>query len=409
MELKLSRWNLRVLALLLGCAPALAGDEVDWQGFVDRSKTTLFGRSACLTIDLNRDGLRDYAVGAAFAGPDGARTGSVVILSGVDLSILSILRGPSQRVGFGMRVIGGMGDRDGDGEEDLIVESFSGPLWACSVRKQELFSCFSKPQSYRGDVPGSLGDLDGYGVQELVLRGADWDSGRTAFSRASDRDAELDRRGRGWTSVPSQLLGLRAFASSNHLGSNVLTPLGPERYGCTPFELRTFDGLVNPKADFAIADFDGDQQLDFAFVPVSSEQVGSGKRVYRSRTNTSEALRTSSLSGSFMVAVPDLDEDGGCELAVLDQCAFGELIVFSGTTLMPLWRQSVGELGLGEALELVPDRDADGVADLLVGSGDLNFYHGPVNADGVLSLHSSRTGAVLAQVKEAALRAALSR
>ncbi len=79
-----------------------------------------FGLSVAGIGDVNGDGFDDVAVGAPFADNNGVDSGSVVLFSGSDGSVIFTFDGDSAGDQFGISVTG-VGDANADGTADLIV------------------------------------------------------------------------------------------------------------------------------------------------------------------------------------------------------------------------------------------------------------------------------------------------
>jgi len=178
-----------------------------------------FGTSATWVGDLDSDGIPDYAISAPGEGSDGA----VTIFRGVDGSVMDVIFGPSPAQQFGSDLDGGtdlnddgwpdiivadvgdrrttvvsgfdrsvlldysdgsnsvaaIGDVDGDGFGDFVIGNrtfFNGDIEVFSGQTMTLYYRYS-PSIYEGfgeDV-AAVPDLDGDGVQEIVVGAPDSD------------------------------------------------------------------------------------------------------------------------------------------------------------------------------------------------------------------------------------------
>jgi hypothetical protein len=81
-----------------------------------------FGTSASKAGDIDRDGVPDLAVGAWQHGSAAASGGRIYLHSGKDGRLLGTITGrvPGETLGFDSV---GIGDADGDGDEDFLVTS----------------------------------------------------------------------------------------------------------------------------------------------------------------------------------------------------------------------------------------------------------------------------------------------
>jgi hypothetical protein len=147
--------------------------------------------------DVNKDGTPDYALGAPslFAGPSGQ--GRVVILSGADHSVLWELFGvPGDGFGFDLDAVG---DMNHDKRGDLIIganraDTFAGRVDLVSGKKGNTVWSFQGPDPFGrlGGGVGGIGDVDGDGRDDVAV--AAFTGGPTGNGRAyilSGRDGAL--------------------------------------------------------------------------------------------------------------------------------------------------------------------------------------------------------------------------
>jgi hypothetical protein len=140
-----------------------------------------FGADVAAIGDVDRDGLRDLAVGA----PNAGGTGRVYVFSGADLRLLHQRDGLSQGEGFG-RTVRAIRDMTWDGATDFYVGAPGFGLDPLSPEGAfHVYSGAAAPGSTAGMplcvVPGgapgdrqgfaasSVGDLDGDGLGELAV------------------------------------------------------------------------------------------------------------------------------------------------------------------------------------------------------------------------------------------------
>lgn len=138
-----------------------------------------YGRTLCVTADINGDGVNDLAIGDPSDRP--FRGGAVLLVSGQDGTTIRKVSGPPRSSGFGFEVMLGW-DADGDGTRDLIVarhSAFHGGVSIVSPRDGHLIH----------DIDGALpeGPLMGWSVAALPdLDGDGWPDIATArFSNRS--------------------------------------------------------------------------------------------------------------------------------------------------------------------------------------------------------------------------------
>ena len=108
--------------------------------------------------------------------------------------------------------------------------------------------------------------------------------------------------------------------------------------------------------------------------------------------------------GRALLALPDLDGDGISDLAVTapDDPFHAIVRAYSGKQGALLWesKRIEDEIGrVGVSLATYPDVDADGVAEILVGSCDY-LWHGAIFREGSLRLLSGKSGRTLWCVRE---------
>ncbi len=136
------------------------------------------GVSVTILGDLDRDGVRDYAVGASAYRKSGVPYGACMVYSGKTGTLLKMLYGPSPRTWFGQGTCD-PGDWNGDGVPDLAisqvgdasrgystgaVEIYSGKDW----KKLSRFTGKAKDY-YFGNYLASLGDVDGDKRNEILI------------------------------------------------------------------------------------------------------------------------------------------------------------------------------------------------------------------------------------------------
>lgn len=140
----------------------------------------VFGISVSGAGDVNGDGLDDLIVGAPRADNNGPLSGSALVLSGLDGSVLYTFDGESigDRLGWS---VSGAGDVNGDGRADLIVGAPTNSTNVPLSGSSRVFSGLdgSILYTFYGDVIGDrlgqsvngAGDVNGDGLADLIVDG----------------------------------------------------------------------------------------------------------------------------------------------------------------------------------------------------------------------------------------------
>ena len=168
--------------LLLGLAPLLLQSFGISQELVHlvtgNSNNAQAGRSVAAAGDVNGDGVDDFIVGWPLDGFNGSLSGSAVVYSGVDASVLLVFHGDAPGDRFGSAV-GGAGDVDGDGFADLIVGAPFSDLVGSHSGRAKVFSGQGGALLY--DIPGQsendafgtavsgAGDPNGDGFADFIV------------------------------------------------------------------------------------------------------------------------------------------------------------------------------------------------------------------------------------------------
>ncbi len=359
--------------------------------------------------DLNADGRADFWVSSPFDSSAGLQRGAVRAISGLDGSVFYTIYGAAAVDHFGWS-LARLGDLNGDGIGELVVGSPDNDFQAQDAGALRVASGANGATlfSVYGFVPGAglgasvcaAGDLDGDGRADFHA-GAPFDSSvgplagcvdsysgaggallaRKFGAQAGDRlgiavanGADLDLDGR-----PELLAGADqpnldtgyVLVCSGRTGATLRTLFGSargERFGCA-----LAGGL----------DIDGDSTPDIAVgasLATLNHTATGAVRVFSGLLGTQYFSVFGAGPGeSFGCSVdmlPDLDGDGLAELGVggaIEAGAYGAAGVvraISSRTQRPyqVWRGKSGGDRFGAALCAFPDCDGDGNGDLLVGA-----------------------------------------
>ena len=339
--------------------------------------TESLGAQCCALGDLDRDLVPDYAILSSRVSRDQS---AIRIHSGADHRVLrEIHLNPPGGIAS---LLSGGADFDQDGVPDLLYGNAAlppPPPWTSGSGQVQIYS-------------GATGGL----IRQLIpAQETDW------LGRSLCLFEDLDADG-----IPEVGVGGDRVALIFSGGS------GAELRRC-----QTTAGASYGVAVAAVEDLDGDGREDLA---VSHPDLQPKGHTYRSGGVFFHSSRTGSILGvlagpatawsefgASLVRVGDLNHDGVADLAVGNPRVdagygidTGEIIAYSGRTLLELWRRPGlrGDHRLGEGLAALGDVDGDGVPDLASGSPN-SQPPGSFDEYGRIDVLSGRDGRVLATLE----------
>lgn len=368
-----------------------------------------FGRMLTPAGDFDGDGLHDLLVGSSWL--LGVLSGHVL---GPDLVELPVLAGSAGDAGFGSAVDGG--DFDGDGSHDVLVGvpgSSLGGTGAGAVRGLSGHSgvvLFERLGDAPGDALGSavvtVGDVDGDGRQDLLAgapfhagEGVGADAGTAlllsgadgSLIRRFDGEAAGDRLGSALAGpgdldgdgIPDLALGAPGHGSPAGAGV-VWVRSGAD--GALWFRVDgsvSGEGLGSALAAAGDLDLDGVPDLLIGAPWALVDGGVRGRVTGHSGLDgtlllTLDGVFVNSQHGMAVAGGHDLDGDGVPDVVVgapKEKASLFDLVgavrVLSGADGSVLWKKkAAGAIaGLGRAVASPGDLDADGFADVVMGSG----------------------------------------
>lgn len=138
--------------------------------------------------DINQDGIEDFAVGAHQTVINGdVRAGAVNVYSGADRSLLLRIEGDEPELRLGS-AISELGDVDGDGYPDFLVSApanFSaddGQVRIYSGQDGSIIQTFSGADRFGSQVAG-LGDLNGDGIPDFIVQNSNGGTAGLGYSQ----------------------------------------------------------------------------------------------------------------------------------------------------------------------------------------------------------------------------------
>jgi hypothetical protein len=341
------------------------------------------GKRVAATGDLDGDGLADFAIGADRADPEGSASGAVYLWMGASTGTLSLADAPAVIHGEAIgdhagSAIAGVGDVDGDGNNDLLVGAFDTDHAATNAGSAYLV----------------LGPFSGvHALSEAVARfdgEATDDNAGFAVAAAGDFDGD---------SYADLLVGAYGNDSGASGAGAAYVFRGPitGEYPLWTADIVMLGEQAGDQAGWDVAglgDIDGDGLLDFG-VGVPYEH---GEGPYRGAAYivNGDVQGTISLSEASAVAYGtnggdlagyavtggDLNEDGYDDLIVgapesdLGGSGSGAVYVLEGPVTSGVYLSNaeliiIGENNddqVGSALSVSPDIDMDGTVDLVIGA-----------------------------------------
>ncbi|MEZ5987610.1 MAG: integrin alpha [Planctomycetota bacterium] len=341
-----------LLPLLLAAAlPAQREHVVRWTGVIDNIARS--GTGILVMGDLDKDGVDDYAVGGPGTLSSPNRAGTVELRSGATGKILRKWDGDVLQRYFGW-ALGRIADLDKDGLPDLIVGTYYYPYTSSTPPGEvQVFSTgtgkellqFSPPlgHQYLGKSVAGIGDLNADGVPDILA------SSQTGSSKSTGQVLALS--GKDGTVIHS-------FTGTN--------------------EDTNFGQVI-----CVLPDLDNDGVEDIA---IGIEQTSNP---LRSRVNVFSGKKGSWLFDcgplgnaglvSTLISIPDMDNDKQPDLVVgislvsnTGFSRYGDVEVWSTGTKKLLWRMRTPNASyvittFGESVDWTPDRDGDGLPEILVG------------------------------------------
>ncbi len=347
---------------LLVAAPALDG-QTTMRVFEGESYGSRFGSAVRSAGDVDADGVADIIAGAPF---HEVSAGGAWVYSGHDGTVIHELTSPLDGSGRFGSAVAGVGDIDDDGHADLLVgaptadcdeEWNCGAAWVFSGRDGSVLLALrgSAPGDQFGASVSSAGDVDGDGTGDLLV-GACRGNYAQVFSGKDGHELHL----------------LRSHNEGDRLGSAVA----------------------------GAGDLDGDGYHDLLIGADQAGTTGGGfARAYSGRTGVALFTVMGDLPGGnfggSVAGIGDVNGDGLPDVVIgsgahddfrlRDQ--LGSARVFSGRDGAMLFRVD----GPGAFVAAAGDVNADGCADILVGTPDAPDHH-----VGSVRIVSGRDGTVLA-------------
>ena len=324
------------------------------------------GRAVSGAGDVNLDGYDDIVVGAPYANGVGA----VSVYSGLDGALLWTAAGAIPQVAFGICATG-LGDIDDDGVPDVVVGATpvagQGAVHVLSGVDGATLRSFGGTQfgELFGFVVDAIDDLDGDGVDDILVAAPDWNSqtGRVAVH-------------------------------SGRTGAELLSLLGDEpaaRFGIAISRTGDLDG--NGYDDLVVGALQaGDQQQGRVYVYTLASDAG-----VISATETYVLSGMPNMHhGSSVSDCGDLDADGVPDFVAggyFFEGKTGAATAYSGAdgSMLHFWTGDAPGQLFGTSVTGFSDVDADGHADVLIGSVGNPGGVGP----GLAQVFCGRTGAEL--------------
>ena len=375
------------------------------------------GRAIAAFADLDDDGRQDILVGDKDFELHGQQVGRLLVLSPVDGTPILQVVGPEPTVNFGIEVAD-LGDVDGDGVHDLgaisVVNSIAAAR-AWSGADGTLIWNVNVAQIFN---MRSLGDANGDGAPELVVASPGYlgfpGSGTMLDGATGALLAPLQGASPGTflgvaapgdltgDGLPELLVGTANAGSFSMIGAHAdvrSVPGGQLLF--TIFNEPNGTGLGRLGA--VLGDIDGDGRDDVALATGGKLALFSGASGdLLSEADIQAGFVLFSSGPTAMAAPGDVSGDGVPDVVFGDGAwlsagttGTGRVVVHSGADgqeLMSLVGATTNE-AFGTSLAVVPDRDADGVPDLWVGSEN-KLVDGIAGA-GELQLRSGATLALI--------------